>query len=114
MHFHEEDILNTFTHVINGKKVEIARGKWSLVEGCVPKIFPNLPAYLLKPATKKRKLPDRSGTLSRISSAKKDRLSASTAPEESEVSSDVPSKSGVISLQDRKRLFARCMLEESC
>lgn len=100
VHFHEEDILKTFTHIINGKKVEIARGKWSVVEGCAPQIFPNLPAYLSKPTTRKRKLRDRSGTLSGISSAKKERLSPSTSPEEGEVSSDMPSTSGVISLQD--------------
>ncbi|KAH6935928.1 hypothetical protein HPB50_011478 [Hyalomma asiaticum] len=97
MHFHEKDILKTFTHIINGKKVEITRGKWNLVEGCVPQIFPNLPAYLSKPATRKQKLRDTSGTLSGISSAKKERLSPSTSPEEGE--------------EDKRALFVeRCVV----
>lgn len=55
LHFHEQDILKTYVHVIDGKTIEIPRGKWSLAKDAVPKVFPNLPAYLSKPAAKKRK-----------------------------------------------------------
>ncbi|KAH7947768.1 hypothetical protein HPB52_015706 [Rhipicephalus sanguineus] len=56
LHFHQQDILKTYVHVIDGKSVEIPRGKWSLAKDAVPKVFPNLPAYLSKPPEKKRKL----------------------------------------------------------
>ncbi|KAH6920747.1 hypothetical protein HPB50_028265 [Hyalomma asiaticum] len=55
LHFHEQDILKTYVHVIDGKTIEIPRGKWSLAKDAVPKVFPNLPAYLSKPPAKKRK-----------------------------------------------------------
>ncbi|KAH7973296.1 hypothetical protein HPB52_023361 [Rhipicephalus sanguineus] len=55
LHFHQQDILKTYVHVIDGKSVEIPRGKWSLAKDAVPKVFPNLPAYLSKPPEKKRK-----------------------------------------------------------
>ncbi|KAH9385086.1 hypothetical protein HPB48_027125 [Haemaphysalis longicornis] len=55
IHFHDQDIRKTYVHVINGETVEIPRGKWSLVEGALPKVFPNLPSYLSKPAEKRRK-----------------------------------------------------------
>lgn len=55
IHFHDQDIRETYVHVINGETVEIPRGKWSLVEGALPKVFPNLPSYLSKPAEKRRK-----------------------------------------------------------
>ncbi|XP_049524154.1 uncharacterized protein LOC125945856 [Dermacentor silvarum] len=55
LHFYDQDILKTYVHVINGETVEIPRGKWSLVDGALPKIFPNLPSYLTKPADKRRK-----------------------------------------------------------
>ncbi|KAH8031901.1 hypothetical protein HPB51_021543 [Rhipicephalus microplus] len=55
IHFHDQDIRKTYVHVINGETVEIPRGKWSLVEGALPKAFPNLPSYLSKPAEKMRK-----------------------------------------------------------
>ncbi|KAH7955911.1 hypothetical protein HPB52_004982 [Rhipicephalus sanguineus] len=55
LHFHQQDILKTYVHVIDGISVEIPRGKWSLAKDAVPKVFPNLPAYLLKPPEKKRK-----------------------------------------------------------
>ncbi|KAH8036422.1 hypothetical protein HPB51_000405 [Rhipicephalus microplus] len=46
IHFHDQDIRKTYVRVINGETVEIPRGKWSLVEGALPKVFPNLPSYL--------------------------------------------------------------------
>ncbi|KAH6919924.1 hypothetical protein HPB50_029086 [Hyalomma asiaticum] len=55
LHFHEQDILKTYVHVIDGKTIEIPRGKWSLAKDAVAKVFPNLPAYLSKPPAKKRK-----------------------------------------------------------
>ncbi|KAH7982633.1 hypothetical protein HPB52_006213 [Rhipicephalus sanguineus] len=55
LHFHQKDILKTYVHVIDGKSVEIPRGKWSLAKDAVPKVFLNLPAYLSKPPEKKRK-----------------------------------------------------------
>lgn len=55
LHFYDQDILKTYVHVINGETVESPRGKWSLVDGALPKIFPNLPSYLTKPADKRRK-----------------------------------------------------------
>lgn len=53
LHFHEQDILKCYVHFINGQTVEVPRGKWTLAEGAVPKVFPNLPSYLSKPPEKK-------------------------------------------------------------
>lgn len=54
-HFHEQDIDKWYVHTINGNTVQTPRGKWSLVDGAIPSVFPNLPAYLSKPPPKKRK-----------------------------------------------------------
>ncbi|KAH9384655.1 hypothetical protein HPB48_026666 [Haemaphysalis longicornis] len=40
VHFYPDDIAKTYTHFHQSEKVETERGKWSLVEGAVPKIFP--------------------------------------------------------------------------
>lgn len=54
VHF-RQDILKTYVHVIDEKSVEIPRGIWSLTKNAMPKVFSNLPAYLLKPLEKERK-----------------------------------------------------------
>lgn len=56
VHFYVEDITKTYTHFIEGEKVETERGKWSLVQGTVPKIFPDLPPYLSIPPAKKKEI----------------------------------------------------------
>lgn len=60
LHFHDQDIQKCYVHTINGETVKVPRGKWTLVEGAVPKVFPNLPSYLSKPPEKKRKRRERS------------------------------------------------------
>ncbi|KAH6946910.1 hypothetical protein HPB50_016132 [Hyalomma asiaticum] len=56
LHFQEEDIVKDFVHKVHGEVVLIPRDKWALQEHAVPRIFPNCPKYLSKPA-KKRKAP---------------------------------------------------------
>ncbi|XP_037561839.1 uncharacterized protein LOC119441285 [Dermacentor silvarum] len=56
LYFHEEDIVKDFVHKVHGDVVVIPRDKWALKEDTVPRIFPNCPKYLSKPA-KKRKAP---------------------------------------------------------
>ncbi|KAH9377470.1 hypothetical protein HPB48_000687 [Haemaphysalis longicornis] len=51
-HFHEQDIDKGYVHTINGNTVQTPRGKWSLVDGAIPSVFPNLPSYLSKPPPK--------------------------------------------------------------
>lgn len=56
LHFREEDIAKDYVHHVHGDVVLIPRGKWALNEDAVPRIFPNCPKYLSKPA-RKRKAP---------------------------------------------------------
>ncbi|KAH8027861.1 hypothetical protein HPB51_010828 [Rhipicephalus microplus] len=60
LHFYDQDIQKCYVHTINEETVKVPRGKWTLVEGAVPKVFPNLPSYLSKPPDKKRKRRERS------------------------------------------------------
>ncbi|CAN7995555.1 unnamed protein product [Ixodes hexagonus] len=100
LHFHPEDILKTYTHIIDGKMVEIARGKWSLAEGSQPKVFPNLPTYLSKPPVKKRKLPDRERSRPETSDRKKDRTDLTRVSEECASNFDVPVTNDVPTMTD--------------
>lgn len=56
LHFREEDILKDFVHNIGGDVVVIPRDKWALKDDAIPRLFPNCPKYLSKPA-RKRKAP---------------------------------------------------------
>ncbi|XP_049276172.1 LOW QUALITY PROTEIN: uncharacterized protein LOC125760320 [Rhipicephalus sanguineus] len=56
LHFQEDDIVKDYVHKVHGDVVVIPRGKWALKEDAVPRIFPNCPKYLSKPA-RKRKAP---------------------------------------------------------
>ncbi|KAL1428779.1 hypothetical protein MTO96_002500 [Rhipicephalus appendiculatus] len=56
LHFQEDDIVKDYLHKVHGDVVVIPRGKWALKEDAVPRIFPNCPKYLSKPA-RKRKAP---------------------------------------------------------
>lgn len=100
LHFQPEDILKTYTHIIDGKKGEIARGKWSLAEGSQPKVFPNLPTYLSKPPVKKRKLPDRERPRPDTSARKKDRTDLTRVSEECASNFDVPVTNDVPTMTD--------------
>ncbi|CAN8017091.1 unnamed protein product [Ixodes persulcatus] len=55
LHFQPDDVDRHYLHVINGQTVLIPRGQWSLKKGAVPRLFPNVPAHLSKPTTKKAK-----------------------------------------------------------
>lgn len=52
IHFEDRFIVKKYTHVINGEKVEMDRGRWELTDDAVPTIFPNLPKYF---SSRKRK-----------------------------------------------------------
>ncbi|XP_023242190.1 uncharacterized protein LOC111640409 [Centruroides sculpturatus] len=45
VHFASRFILKTFSHVINGEKVEIPRDRWALTSVAYPSNFPNCPKY---------------------------------------------------------------------
>ncbi|XP_077544710.1 uncharacterized protein LOC144157857 [Haemaphysalis longicornis] len=104
VHFYPDDIAKTYTHFIKGEKVETERGKWSLVEGAVPKIFPNLPPYLSKPPPKRRKLPCRDQVVAQTSSAKKAKTSASAVAEESAANLDMPAASSKPTLREMEEV----------
>lgn len=76
------------------------RGKWNLIEGAVPKIFPNLPPYLSKPPAR-RKLPCRDQVVAQTSSAKKAKTSASAVAEESAA---VPAASSKLTLREMEEV----------
>src|ERR1700733_3004333 len=71
IHFEDQFILKKYTHIINGEKVEMDRGKWELTKDAVPTIYPNLPKYLsLKtPKSRKRKSPVVQGIEAKANSA---------------------------------------------
>lgn len=94
LHFHDQDILKMYVHVINGETVEIPRGKWSLVDGALPKIFPNLPSYLSKPAEKRRKRKRESNGATNLETAslQSEQASCSTIPADA-VEDDMPEPS---------------------
>lgn len=51
--FEPADIVSCYEHVIDGQTVQIPRGRWTLKNGAVPRIFPNIPARLSKAKTAK-------------------------------------------------------------
>ncbi|XP_077556947.1 uncharacterized protein LOC144170810 [Haemaphysalis longicornis] len=53
IHFEPADIVSSYEHVVNGQTVRIPRGRWTLRESAVPRIFPNLPDHLSKPKAPK-------------------------------------------------------------
>ncbi|XP_072141070.1 uncharacterized protein [Dermacentor andersoni] len=53
IHFEPADIISCYEHVVNGQTVRIPRGRWTLRECAVPRIFPNIPEHLSKPKTPK-------------------------------------------------------------
>lgn len=57
-HFDERYVQRTFKHMVNGESVEFERERPSLTDDAVPTVFPDAPAYLTKPAPKKRKVRD--------------------------------------------------------
>ncbi|KAH8037879.1 hypothetical protein HPB51_018367 [Rhipicephalus microplus] len=81
IHFHDQDIRKTYVHVINGETVEIPRGKWSLVEGALPKVFPNLPSYLSKPGEKRwKRQRESNGNADQGTASPQSQASCSTIP----------------------------------
>lgn len=78
--------------------------KWNLIEGAVPKIFPNLPPYLSKPPARRRKLPCRDQVVAQTSSAKKAKTSASAVAEESAADLDVPAASSKLTLREMEEV----------
>lgn len=48
LHFDSADIVKVFRHNIRGETVEIPRAKWELRPGAVPRIFSDIPRFLLK------------------------------------------------------------------
>ena len=54
LHFEDRFLLKTYSHVINGQRVETARGKWDLTPDAVPTKFRNIPKYLSTKVPKSR------------------------------------------------------------
>lgn len=54
LHFEDRFLLKTYSHVINGQRVETARGKWDLTPDAVPTKFRNVPKYLSTKVPKSR------------------------------------------------------------
>ncbi|XP_067121275.1 uncharacterized protein [Centruroides vittatus] len=54
VHFASRFILKTYSHVINGEKVEIPRDRWALTSDAYPSNFPNCPKYISKSVPQKR------------------------------------------------------------
>ncbi|KAH7971539.1 hypothetical protein HPB49_025581 [Dermacentor silvarum] len=52
LHFEDRDLVKEFVHNINGDVVIIPRDNWALKDDAVPRLFPNCPSYLSKPARK--------------------------------------------------------------
>ncbi|XP_023230172.1 zinc finger protein 43-like isoform X2 [Centruroides sculpturatus] len=53
VHFASRFILKTFSHVINGEKVEIPRDRWELTSDAYPSNFPNCPKYISRSVPQK-------------------------------------------------------------
>ncbi|KAH6921093.1 hypothetical protein HPB50_027921 [Hyalomma asiaticum] len=53
IHFEPVDIISCYEHTVNGQTVTIPRGRWTLRERAVPRIFPNIPKHLSKPKVPK-------------------------------------------------------------
>lgn len=53
IHFEPSDIISSYEHVVNGQTVWMPRGRWTLRESAVPRIFPNVPEHLSKPKAPK-------------------------------------------------------------
>ncbi|KAH6920264.1 hypothetical protein HPB50_028748 [Hyalomma asiaticum] len=53
IHFDPVDIISCYEHTVNGQTVTIPRGRWTLRERAVPRIFPNVPKHLSKPKVPK-------------------------------------------------------------
>lgn len=54
LHFEDSDLVKEFVHNINGDVVIIPRDNWALKDDAVPRLFPNCPSYLSKPARKRK------------------------------------------------------------
>ncbi|KAH7949651.1 hypothetical protein HPB49_013217 [Dermacentor silvarum] len=54
LHFEDSDLVKEFAHNINGDVVIIPRDNWALKDDAVPRLFPNCPSYLSKPARKRK------------------------------------------------------------
>ncbi|KAH7967027.1 hypothetical protein HPB49_021497 [Dermacentor silvarum] len=52
LHFEDSDLVKEIVHNINGDVVIIPRDNWALKDDAVPRLFPNCPSYLSKPARK--------------------------------------------------------------
>ncbi|KAH7959876.1 hypothetical protein HPB49_014547 [Dermacentor silvarum] len=50
----DSDLVKEFVHNINGDVVIIPRDNWALKDDAVPRLFPNCPSYLSKPARKRK------------------------------------------------------------
>jgi len=75
-HFEVHAIETTYKIRIGDRVEELERGKAKLVPGAVPSLFPNLPKYLSKQPTRKRKQRNRHASFDQ---PKKTRLCASAA-----------------------------------
>ncbi|KAH8021299.1 hypothetical protein HPB51_014870 [Rhipicephalus microplus] len=53
LHFKDSDLVKEFVHNINGDAI-IPRDNWVLKDDAVPRLFPNCPSYLSKPARKRK------------------------------------------------------------
>ncbi|KAH7977781.1 hypothetical protein HPB49_003577 [Dermacentor silvarum] len=54
LHFEDSDLVKEFVHNVNGDVVIIPRDNWALKDDAVPRLFPNCPSYLSKPARKRK------------------------------------------------------------
>ncbi|KAH7984552.1 hypothetical protein HPB52_022250 [Rhipicephalus sanguineus] len=54
LHFEDSDLVKEFVHNIIGDVVIIPRDNWALKDDAVPRLFPNCPSYLSKPARKRK------------------------------------------------------------
>lgn len=49
IHFEDDGIVKHYHHVVAGQEILIARGKWELAPGAIPRLFPALPPHISKP-----------------------------------------------------------------
>ncbi|KAH8036038.1 hypothetical protein HPB51_016342 [Rhipicephalus microplus] len=53
LHFEDSDLVKEFVHNLNGDVI-IPRDNWALKDDAVPRLFPNCPSCLSKPARKRK------------------------------------------------------------
>ncbi|KAH7984141.1 hypothetical protein HPB52_017405 [Rhipicephalus sanguineus] len=106
LHFQEDDIVKDYVHKVYDDVVAIPRGKWALKEDAVPRIFPNCPKYLSKPARKRKAPTVRTPTRPKRKKDKKDTDQEAATPDFG-VSND--SSGGIentVTLENNTQLFS--------